>query len=855
MVDENAAGVAARSGAKTRAPEASLPPELVDADLYVEQVAQERVLHCTPETPVYEAARQMAEKRCSSILVEQDGIPVGIWTERDALAIDFGNAAALERPIREVMSQPVRTIAVGTGLKEVAHRFRQEGIRHYLVVDEAGRRCGVVSQSDLVANHGIEHYLHLRKVKDAVGRPLLVLGAEQTLTEAAAHMREVGTDAVVVRYPDETLGILTERDVVRLIGERYPGQDLGAVASRPLRTVAGDATLYRVRLVLLESKQRHIGVTDEAGHLNGLVSFADIISGMELAYVRELQAALAERDRCLNISQQHLRLAEKVIETSLEGVMITDARGYIESVNPAFTRLTGFEPEDVIGQTPAILSSGRHDAEFYRRFWEALERDGHWQGEMWNRRKGGQVYPELLTVAAITDDGGAVTHYAALFSDITEFKENEERIRNLANYDPLTHLPNRRLMMDRLSVAIAHAHRHHGRVAVMFIDLDRFKRINDSLGHSVGDELLAEVSRRLSECVREDDTVARMGGDEFICVLSDIQEPEDAVHIARRVQELLNQPILADGEELVVSSSIGISVYPEDGEDGGTLVRNADTAMYRAKEAGRDGYQLYTAAMNARSLEHLALETAMRHGIERDEFTVYYQPIVTADHGALVSAEALLRWRHPEMGLVPPADFIPLAEETGLILPIGEQVLGKVCRQIGQWREAGHGDVHVAVNLSALQFRQEGFLASVQAVLDETGVPPGALSFELTERLLMDDAMETVHLLQRIHEMGIEIAVDDFGVGYSSLNYLKRFPISRLKIDRSFIRGVAADPEDGAIVSAVIELGHSLGQKVVAEGVEQLDQQAMLQANGCDLLQGFYFGYPVPAEQFAAQHL
>jgi diguanylate cyclase (GGDEF)-like protein/PAS domain S-box-containing protein len=826
----------------------------ISADLRVGQVAHAPVLECTPDVPIYQAARRMQEARCSSIIVVDENGPMGIWTERDALAMDFAHPENFNLPIGQVMSAPVKTVHEDVGLQEVGVRFREEGLRHFLVVDDEGQPKGIISQTDLVLNHGIEHYLRLRKVKAVVKRPFVNLREGEALGNAARMMREGRTDALVVEYTDGSHGILTERDIVRLIAGRSDGERVGDVASRPLLTVPADSTLYRVRRMLLESKLRHIGVTGEDGSLVGLISFADIISGMEFAYVEELQNALRERDRALSISRRSLHLAEKIIESSPEGVVITDKRGAIMSVNPAFTRVTGYSAEEAVGNTPNLLSSGRHDEQFYRNMWSRLAQEGHWQGEIWNRRKNGEIYPELLTITAISDEDGELSHYAALFSDISELKENEERIRNLAYYDALTGLPNRRLFNDRLSVAVAHAHRNGNMLAVMFIDLDRFKRVNDSLGHSVGDALLQEVTERLGECVREDDTVARMGGDEFICILSDVQGPDDAAMVARRIQEGLSRPMQIEGEELTITSSIGISIYPEDGTTPETLVRNADAAMYRAKDTGRDSYQLYTPAMNARTLEHLAMETAMRKALERDEFLVHYQPIVDAT-GRLSGAEALLRWHHPEMGIILPSDFIPLAEETGLINPIGEVVLRSVCRTIRGWREAGLTGTNVAVNISARQFAQDDFLEQVSTILEEEKVPASSLTFELTESLLMDDAVRTIRMLQAIRAMGIDISVDDFGVGYSSLNYLKRFPINKLKVDRAFIRGIAEADEDAAIVSAVISLSHSLRMQVVAEGVEEDAQVQFLRESGCELLQGFFYGRPMPQEEFARSYL
>lgn len=823
---------------------------LIPSEVTVGQIVRGRILECAPDLAIDEAARRMGVARVSSILVVEDDVPVGIWTERDALAIDFDHPDSFSRPIGEVMSAPVRTVTRDLGLQALAIRFRDEHMRHYLVVDEHGRRCGIVTQTDVVLNQGIEHYLKLRKLDSIIKGSLQPLPESARLGEAVGQMRSVGRDAVVVAYDDGEYGILTERDLTRLVAERAGTRSVGELASRPLITVSEDASLYHVRCMLTDRGVRHVGVLRRDGSLADLVSFADILSGMELAYVHELQHALRERDQALNASQRNLHLAEKVIENSLEGIMITDDKARIISVNPAFTRLTGFRPEEVIGRNPSLLNSGRQGPGFYKDMWVQLSAEGQWQGEIWNRRKSGELFPELLTITAIKDRDGTLTNYAAVFSDISQLKENEAHIRHLAYFDPLTGLPNRRLLEDRLQVALAHAHRNRKRAGVLFIDLDRFKRINDSLGHEVGDKLLMEVARRLCACLREDDTVARMGGDEFIVVLSDLTDPDDAAHTATRIIESLRRPVQVDAHELTVTTSIGISIYPDDSRESVELIKNADTAMYRAKDEGRNAFQLYQPAMNARSLEHLALESALHRALARDELRLHFQPLVDIGTQRTVAAEALLRWQHPELGLLPPADFIPLAEESGLIVPIGEWVLHAACQQHARWQAAGHGEMRMLVNISARQFRHDGFTAMVARVIADTGMPAAQLTLELTETMLMEGSEHTIGILHKLRALGVRLALDDFGTGYSSLAYLKRFPIDELKIDRLFIRDIDRNAGDAAIAEAIIKLAHSLGLRVVAEGVETAAQLDILAGHGCDIAQGFHFSQPVDAAQF-----
>ncbi len=817
-------------------------------EISVGKIIRREILECGPDVPLFEAAQRMSLAHVSSILVTEANEVLGIWTERDALAVDFDAPASFMRPVREVMSTPVLSVPASLGLQELTARFRDEHVRHYLVVDTDGARLGIVSQTDVVLNQGIEHYLRMRKLDTIIKGRLHPLAPDASLAEAARHMREHGCDAVVVGYKNE-YGILTERDVTRLVAARAENAPIGDVASRPLLTVSEHASLYHVRCLLSDEGVRHIGVTRDDGTLCDLVSFSDILSGMELAYVHELRYALRQRDEALHTSRQNLHLAEKVIESSLDGILITDADARIISVNPAFTRLTGYRAQDVLGKTPAVLSSGRHDAAFYAQMWSCLRSNGYWQGEVWNRRKNGELYPELLTITAITDEAGDLTHYAALFSDISQLKENETRIRDLAYFDPLTRLPNRRLLDDRLQVSLAHAHRNSSRIAVMFIDLDRFKRINDSLGHEIGDRLLVEVAQRLRQCVREDDTVARMGGDEFVVILNNLADPDDAAHTATRIIEALRAPVIIDGRELITTTSIGISVYPEDSREPAQLIKNADIAMYRAKNDGRDSFQLYQPTMNARSLEHLALETALHRAIERNELTLHYQPVVRVADGHTIGVEALLRWQHPDLGLVPPGEFIPLAEESGLIVPIGAWVLRNACIQHRRWRERGLAPLQLMVNISVRQFRRDDFFDEVVHVLTETGMQPERLTLEVTETLLMETGDNSITVLGKLRALGIRIAIDDFGTGYSSLAYLKRFPIDELKIDRLFLRDIPASPRDSEIAAAIVMLGRSLNLRVIAEGVETAEQLALLRKNDCDMAQGFHFSPAVPAEQ------
>ncbi len=548
-------------------------------------------------------------------------------------------------------------------------------------------------------------------------------------------------------------------------------------------------------------------------------------------------------------AESQLALAAKVWENSVEGVVITDAAGTIVNVNQAYTIITGFSPEEVVGARAPFLLRGQPGWDQRRGVIVSLRRHGEWRGEMWARTKEGQAYPLWVTVTAVTDNRDRLTHYVGLMHDLSDLRRSEEELRYQAQHDALTGLPNRALLHDRLEVALKHAAHRGARLAVLFLDLDNFKNINDSLGHQAGDQLLREAAHRIKQRVGPEVTVARLGGDDFILVLEDVPRAEAAAAKADVIQEVLSLPYHLQGRELFVTASIGVTLYPEDGEDPSTLIKNAEMAMYRAKAEGRSRCQLFTSALNEQTNKRLALENDLRRALDRGEFLLHYQPIVDASTGEVPACEALLRWERPGLGLVSPADFIPIAEETGIIVPIGMWVIEVACRQAQAWREGGR-DLRVSINLSARQFLQPDLVALVEACLRESGLPPRCLELEITESALMLNVRKAVEIMGRLTTLGVRLTLDDFGTGYSSLMYLKNFPISALKVDQQFVRGVPDDPDDSAIVATIVGMAKSLKLEVVAEGVEIPAQLGFLRGLGCQLMQGYQFSRPLPAAQF-----
>lgn len=775
-------------------------------------------------------------------------------TTRNSITIAAGTAAHVDNGNRTALKDMVERIRIAEQRQDSAGLLT---LKTLLVIDGDGTVLarsgkGVLLDGEL-STSGLPRILE-RAPELQQSRPFSRIDASGTslLAYAPIETDHKPAGAVIAEY--DLMPLLSlQREVVTLFLLRSLAAIVAAMlaialiarwVTRPLRATVralpqlGSGTFSLPRLAARQDEYQTL--TQALGAADQRIHRANETLQREVHERRQMEA--------------DLRLAATVFENSSEGIVITDKDNNILSVNSAFEKLTGYTRNEVIGKNPRILKSGRHDLSFYQEMWRRLKEDGRWQGEIWERRKDGVIYPKWITINAIRDEHGAITNHMAIFSDISERKAAEQRIYHLAHHDALTGLANRTLLADRIGQAIHQARRTGHMAAILFIDLDGFKLINDTLGHEVGDAMLCNVAERLESLVRESDTVARMGGDEFLVLLSEISHEEDAARVANKIVNAIGQPYDIDGQELRTSPSIGISIYPQDGADENSLIRSADTAMYHAKASGRNNFQFYTGSMHELVLQRLELERGLRQAIDNDELELDFQPQYDVSQDRITGYEALLRWRHAQRGNIPPKEFIPIAEESGLIMQLGDLALRKACEQAVTWHRDGLSAIRVAVNVSARQLWYDGFAEQVSRVLEETGARAEWLELELTETTLLQRRLEKEKILQDLRAMGISIAIDDFGTGYSSLSYLKRLPIDRLKIDQSFVQELGHDSDSEAIASAIIKLAQTLNIEPVAEGVETREAYDFLVAHGCTVMQGYLLGHPQAAGEVLTKH-
>lgn len=781
---------------------------------------------------------QAVEQSAASIIItDTDGViefvnaaftAITGYTREEALGRKTSMLSAGQTP-SEVYRDMWKTIKAGGSWRgEMLNRRKNgevywDGVVINPVLDEHGAITGYVAlQEDITARKQAE--IEYRAILQTSHDGYWMVSAQD------ARFIEVNTAAArMLGYAPEEMLKMRIPDVEAAQSPEFIANNIRAIMSSPTRSAR------------FETRHRH-----RDGHVLDVevsTQYIEVRGGILVAFIRDISERKA--------AQENMLLSKHILNSISEGVAVTDSQQRFVYVNPAFTRITGYAEEDVLGRSPKLLSSGLMEKTFYGRMWGSIDEEGRWEGEIIDRRKSGESYNEWLSISTLKDERGEVDRYVSVFSDISERKAVERHIVHLAQHDFLTGLPNRMLLLDRLSQAIALARRDNRRVAVLFFDLDRFKNINDTLGHLIGDKFLKEVAARISGASRASDTISRLGGDEFVVMLTDIGSVEDVSMIAEKMLASVAGVCHIDGNDIEITTSIGISLFPDDGGDAEVLLKCADTAMYHAKQNGRNNFQFFTGEMNRRALERMAMESKLRQAIRRKEFLLYYQPQVDRASGRLIGAEALLRWNSPS-GLVGPSQFIEVAEETGLILQIGDWALREACRQIAAWRKEGLPEMPVSVNLSAVQFRQKSLVKQIKDALDEFGLEPSALELEITESAVMEDPESAIHMLLEIQAMGVKLALDDFGTGYSSLIYLKRLPIGKLKIDQTFVRHMTEDVDDAMIVSAIINLARNLDLRHIAEGVETQEQVDLLALYGCDEMQGYFYGRPMPASEFAA---
>lgn len=928
----------------------------------VSTVMTRSVFSVRPESSLYEALDLMQSHHDSCVVIIENSCPVGIITERDIVRLYYNNPEQTEIPIRNVMSSPVLTIPLDSSINDAAETMLKARVRHLVVIDKAGQMAGLIDEHDLTQSMVVSLidskslseslFLHtlvnslpdLVWLKDLDGNYLACnprfenfIGVSQHEIIGRSDYDFIHKDmADIVRKHDQNvmennkpsinedwvtfandghrelletiktpmhdaqgqlIGVLS---IARNISARKLAENALVESEAKLRSLFELSTLGIALtnmnghyLEFNEAFRRICGYSkeelkaldywqltpekykeEEARQLESLVHTGRYgpyekeyickngsliplrLNGVLMTgsdgqnYIWSIVEDISEHKRI----EAEVRIAATAFE-SQEGMIVTDAKGNILRVNRAFTSISGYPAEEVIGKNPSILSSGQHDKTFYTKIWETVNHTGSWEGEIWNRRKNGEIYPEHLTITAVKDVHGKLTNYVGTLTDITLNKAAAEKIERLAFYDPLTQLPNRRLLLDRLQQALASGTRSGKLGALLFLDLDHFKTLNDSLGHDIGDELLQQVAQRLLSCVREDDTVSRFGGDEFVVMLEDLsKQPLEAATqaeaVAEKILAALNQTYMLNAHAYRSTSSVGITIFKNHDENLEELLKQADIAMYQAKKSGRNTLRFFDPKMQESINHRIALECELHQALEKQQFCLYYQ-IQVHSSGRVLGAEALLRWIHPSKGIVSPTEFIALAEESGLILSLGKWVLESACAQLAAWQKnIRTRHLSLSVNVSAKQFHQIDFVSQVENAVQRYAFNPGLLKLELTESMLLENIDSIIDAMSRLKKIGIQFSLDDFGTGYSSLQYLKRLPINQLKIDQSFIQDITFDEQDRSIVRTIIAMANSLNLEVIAEGVETKEQKQRLYNKGCHQFQGWLFAKPLPLDAF-----
>lgn len=830
----------------------------------LQSILSNKIMTLSVSDTVAKALELMSDYAISSVVIaDSENRPIGIFTEHDALKV-VAESIKTSTSLGEVMTRNPFCVDHMMEMHDAYALMEEKHFRHLIVVDSEERFVGVMTEGDFLRHIGLEHLTKFKIVAEAMSESPLIVELKTSLSEAASLMQERKCDYAIVLNGSIPIGIITERDIAHrcVLDTHVHDEKVENLFHREILIVEKEVPLHQAASMMEEHGVHQLVVVDTQGKLTGILTRHDVLHAVHGAYfeylirvIDEKSAAIArisERKRVIRTEKEEVEKnatkLRKLFEALPDGVVLIDNSTLcsIEFNQSAHEHL-GYTAEEF-----ALLNVSDYEViespEETQRRVETIMRDGRDSFETIHRAKDGTLFNVWVNAVAVKL--GESPHIIAIYHDITERKQYEERLETLANYDPLTGLANRALFRAHLQNSIDKAKRNDTQIALLMFDLDRFKDINDSYGHGAGDELLQMVAQRFSTRLRDGDLIARLGGDEFAVVIENIGRLEDAGKLAEETIIALSEEYrLSEGEVIHVGSSVGIAIYPDNGEDAATLLQHADAALYKAKSEGRSGYRYYTDELTESARRRIECETRLRSAVRNQEFQVYYQPQVHMQTGRIVGAEALIRWNDPERGMISPAVFIPIAEETGLIGEIGEWVLNETCRQGKIWLDQGHR-LTLAVNLSAHQVRHQNIPNMVEDALKKTGYPADRLELELTESALMQREEEAVSMLHRLRAHGIRLAIDDFGTGYSSLSYLKRFPIDVLKIDKSFVDDIPYESDDMAIVSAIIAMGHALGFQVLAEGTERIEQIEFLKQLNCTMYQGYFKSPPVPAEEF-----
>lgn len=816
----------------------------------VKNVMTKNILTVSAASSVNEVVTKMEHYAAGCAIAVEGEKPIGILTERDIAGLIVNDVDIHHLTMQDVMAAPVITVGTQTSTYDTVKLMNERKVRRVVVVDEGETIVGILLQENIIRD--LEgNYIHFLKQ--------VLWDKDRNLEKAKAKFKEKSIHLENILHSTLGMGIIATDMEFNI---SYMNQD----AERIYQINEKDSIGCSIDSVLsLEDYSRKSLVEIKATIANNNdVWFSHKHHAQE--GVRQLESrftviqdednsvvgfTLLTNDVTERLkSEEKLLLASHVYDSAIEGIMVTGADGTIQSVNPAFTTITGYEADEVIGKNPRILQSSRQMPEFYQEMWDSILETGQWQGEIWNRRKNGETFPERMTISSVKDNEGNITQFIAVFYDITDIKAKEDKIQHQAYHDPLTELPNRMLFQDRLNQAIVRARRNGLRIVIMFIDIDNFKHLNDTLGHYAGDRYLQHVSKQLKSCLRDEDTVSRFGGDEFTVLIEENHSPQDAYLVAQKILKLLQIPYQIEEREVFLGASIGIAMYPDDASNAEVLLRNADMAMYHAKGNGKNNIQIFTPKMEASIKYRVSIESELRKAIDKDELEIHYQPIVNLSTKSICSVEALLRWNKPGEKTVMPSKFISLAEESGLIVPIGEWVIRESCSQANRWvSECDATHISVSVNLSARQFREKELIQTVEKILDESQLNPDQLNLEITESAMMDDMRCSIKTLTRFKDMGLRIYMDDFGTGHSSLTNLKKFPVDTLKLDHTFIQDIIVDEHATKLASGIISMAKNLNLEIIAEGVENEEQLAFLEQQGCDKVQGFFLYRPLPQSQ------